>query len=104
MRIYLQIPYSGTEIDDADTGAIRARNYVPEALLGYQELISYYLYFTLKLLGYKSQHRIEQGLSQAGSQCIWCGRKYQIYVLKKTGLIGSGLWMLLKEKELDNTS
>ncbi|OOQ91040.1 hypothetical protein PEBR_02252 [Penicillium brasilianum] len=53
MRIYLQVPYSGTKMDDADTRAKQAITHVPRELLAYQDLTAQDLGFTPKLLGYK---------------------------------------------------
>lgn len=53
MRIYLQVPYSGTEIDDADTRATQAATLIPRELLSYQDLTAQDIGCTPKLLGYK---------------------------------------------------
>jgi hypothetical protein len=54
MRIYLQVPYSGTEENDADSRATQAITYIPRELLAYQDLASQNLGFTPNLLGYKN--------------------------------------------------
>ena len=56
MRIYLQVPYSGTEMDTADERAIQATTYIPRELLAYKEL-------TLKNLGFTPEPFIVQNLN-----------------------------------------
>ncbi|KAJ5905675.1 uncharacterized protein N7473_002591 [Penicillium subrubescens] len=61
MRIYLQVPYSGTEIDDADTRATQAATLIPRELLAYQDLTAQDIGCTPKLLGYKVSTQDNRG-------------------------------------------
>lgn len=63
MRIYLQVPHLGTEIDDPDT------SYLGHATRSsrVQELTAHNLGITPKLLGHKLQRRINQGQFRVGS-------------------------------------
>ncbi|CEO58655.1 hypothetical protein PMG11_03363 [Penicillium brasilianum] len=70
MRIYLQVPYSGTEEDDADSRATQAMNYMPRELLAYQDLTSQNLGFTPSLLGYKISTQEESGRVPGGF-AVW---------------------------------
>lgn len=54
MRIYPQVPYSGTEEDDPDTRATQVTRLIPRELLAYQDLTSQNLGITPNLLGYKT--------------------------------------------------
>ncbi|KAJ5915923.1 hypothetical protein N7454_010830 [Penicillium verhagenii] len=66
MRIYLQIPYSGTEIEDADTRATQATPLIPGELLYYQDLTAQDIGCTPKLLGYKVSTQDNRGPVSGG--------------------------------------
>jgi hypothetical protein len=61
MRIYLQVPYRGTEIDDPDTRATQATTIVPEELIAYQELTQQKSSVTPKLLGHRISKQDKSG-------------------------------------------
>ncbi|KAJ5176616.1 uncharacterized protein N7482_002493 [Penicillium canariense] len=61
MRIYLQVPYRGTEMDDADTRAKQATTLQPRELLAYEDLTWHDLGFTPKLLGSKTSTQDKWG-------------------------------------------
>jgi hypothetical protein len=60
MRIYLQVPYRGTEIDDPDTRVSQAATLVPEELIAYQELTQMPS-ITPKLLGNRTTTQDKSG-------------------------------------------
>ncbi|KAE8349501.1 hypothetical protein BDV28DRAFT_163558 [Aspergillus coremiiformis] len=69
MRIYLQLPYRGTEIDDADTRASQAATIVPQELIAYQELTQKSS-ITPKLLGYRTTPQDKSG-PVPGGFAVW---------------------------------
>ncbi|OOQ87318.1 hypothetical protein PEBR_17817 [Penicillium brasilianum] len=70
MRIYLQVPYSGSETEDADTRAKQAITHIPRELLAYQDLTTQDLGFTPKLLGYKISTQDKSGFVPGGF-AVW---------------------------------
>jgi hypothetical protein len=61
MRIYLQVPFRGTEIDDPDTRASQAMTIFPPELTAYQDLTKRKSSNTPKLLGYKASQQDKSG-------------------------------------------
>ncbi|RHZ61501.1 hypothetical protein CDV55_106549 [Aspergillus turcosus] len=61
MRIYLQVPFHGTEMDDADTRASQAMTIMPPELTAYQYLTEKQSSNTPKLLGYKISTQDKSG-------------------------------------------
>jgi hypothetical protein len=69
MRIYLQVPYRGTEIDDPDTRATQVTTIVPEELIAYQELTEMSS-VTPKLLGHRTTTQDKSGPVPGGFM-VW---------------------------------
>lgn len=69
MRIYLQVPFCGTEMDDAQTRATQAMKHTPEELIAYQELTQKSSN-TPKLLGHKTTVQDQSGLVPCGF-AVW---------------------------------
>lgn len=70
MRIYLQVPYRGTEIDDPDTRGRQARAFTSSELITYQRLTQKRLSNTPKLLGYKTGTQDRSG-PVPGGFVVW---------------------------------
>lgn len=69
MRIYLQVPIRGTEMDDAQTRASQAMQRTPQELTAYQDLTQKSSN-TPKLLGYKTTVQDNSGLIPGGF-AVW---------------------------------
>lgn len=65
MRISLQVPYRGTEMDDTDTRAKQATTLTPQELIAYQELTEKSM-STPKLLGYRTTTQDSSGVVPGG--------------------------------------
>jgi hypothetical protein len=70
MRIYLQVPYRKTEIDDADTRGRQATAFTSSELVTYQGLTQKRLSNTPKLLGYKTGTQDRSG-PVPGGFVVW---------------------------------
>lgn len=69
MRIYLQVPYRGTEIEDPDTRATQATKIIPQELIAYEELTRKSS-ITPKLLGHKTTIQDKSG-PVPGGFVVW---------------------------------
>ncbi|KAJ5509312.1 hypothetical protein N7527_011455 [Penicillium freii] len=69
MRIYLQVPFRGTEMDDARTRASQAIKRTPQELIAYQDLTQKSSN-TPKLLGHKTTVQGKSGLVPGGF-AVW---------------------------------
>ncbi|KAJ5405279.1 hypothetical protein N7465_006563 [Penicillium sp. CMV-2018d] len=69
MRIYLQVRFRGTEMDDAQTRASQAIKHTPEELIAYQDLTQKSSN-TPKLLGHKTTVQDKSGLVPGGF-AVW---------------------------------
>lgn len=69
IRIYLQVPFRGTEIDDADTRASQATTLTPQELIAYRDLTQHSSN-TPKLLGYKTTTQDNSG-PVPGGFAVW---------------------------------
>lgn len=67
IRIWMQIPYFGTEIDDQDTRARQAApKWMPPELIAYKELMDKKSDITPRLLGWRREQQDESGLVPGG--------------------------------------
>lgn len=75
MRIYLQIPYTNTELEDSTTRAQQAMSFKPAELYAYQILSKNILAskFTPSLLGYQESKQNDSGLVPGGfiTYIVW---------------------------------
>jgi hypothetical protein len=66
MRIYMQIPYVNTELDDSAIRAQQASAFTPKELLAYKALTRKHSTITPQLLGYKKGRQESSGLVPGG--------------------------------------
>ncbi|CAI7651689.1 unnamed protein product [Penicillium palitans] len=78
MRIYLQVPFRGTEMDDARTRANQAMKRTPQELIAYQDLTRKSSN-TLNLLGHKTTVQGKSGLVPGGF-AAWLVEREEIRV------------------------
>ena len=75
MRVYVQIPYTNTELEDTATRAQQAMSYKPEELRAYQILGKdrWASKFTPSLLGYQESKQNDSGLVPGGflTYIVW---------------------------------
>ncbi|CAG8293021.1 unnamed protein product, partial [Penicillium nalgiovense] len=70
MRVYLQVPFKNTEMQDPKTRSRQATTYTPRELTAYQELTQKDFSNAPKLLGYKLSTQDKSGLVPNGF-AIW---------------------------------
>lgn len=70
MRVYLQVPFKNTEMQDPKTRSRQATTYTPRELTAYQEFTQKDFSNAPKLLGYKLSTQDKSGLVPNGF-AIW---------------------------------
>ncbi|RMJ28505.1 hypothetical protein PHISP_00632 [Aspergillus sp. HF37] len=97
MRIYIQVPYANTEIDDPTTRSRQATTCTPPELTAYQALTRKGSVNTPKLLGYKKGTQDSSGLVHGGF-IVWLAWE-MVPGLRLGDQFGGGAFWALEPRE-----